>query len=66
MAEPRFNKGDLVMAKWPGSTLYFEGAVEDLNDVEYLVKFNDADESQLAIKYKDVVVRPCVLMVPTM
>ena len=58
-AERRFSTGDRVMAKWPGSPLYFEGEVEDYNDVQYLVKFDDPDESKLAIKYNDVGVRHC-------
>ncbi|XP_018010670.1 delta(14)-sterol reductase TM7SF2 [Hyalella azteca] len=54
MTERKFNIGERVRAKWPGSGLYFEGEIEDFNDIEYLVKFDDEDESKLAVKYRDV------------
>ncbi|KAF2364583.1 Ergosterol biosynthesis ERG4/ERG24 [Trinorchestia longiramus] len=57
MVERKFKTGQRVRAKWPGSSLYFEGQIEDWNDIEYLVKFDDPEESKLAIKYKDVAAR---------
>lgn len=42
------------MARWPRSSLYFAGTVQDFNDIEYLVRFDDEDQSELAIKFKDV------------
>ena len=58
----RFKVGDKVMAKWPKSNLMYNGKIIDMNDIEYLVEFEDEDESQLAIRYKDVVV--CIINVP--
>lgn len=54
MSDRRFAIGDRVLARWPGTTLYYQGEVEDFNDIEYLVAFQDEDQSKLAIKYKDV------------
>ncbi|XP_068210046.1 delta(14)-sterol reductase TM7SF2-like isoform X2 [Palaemon carinicauda] len=45
---------DRVMAKWPGSSLWFEGVIMDLNDIEYLVQFNDDGKSEYVIKHRDV------------
>lgn len=54
-AAPRlFDVGQKVMARWPKTSLYFKGEVLDFNDIEYLIRFDDEEKSELAIKYKDV------------
>ncbi|XP_064077443.1 delta(14)-sterol reductase TM7SF2-like isoform X3 [Macrobrachium nipponense] len=45
---------DRVMAKWPGSSLWFEGKIMDFNDIEYLVQFNDEGNSEYVLKHRDV------------
>ncbi|XP_045618286.1 delta(14)-sterol reductase TM7SF2 isoform X2 [Procambarus clarkii] len=51
---PKFKSNDRVMARWPGSSLWFEGTVIDLNDIAYQIRFNDPGQSEFVIKYKDV------------
>ena len=62
MPERKFQVGQMVMAKWPKSSLYFQGEIQDFNDIEYLVKFEDQDNSELAVKYKDVQVRAFLMV----
>ena len=54
--------GARVYARWPGSSLFYEGTVVDKNDIEYLVKFDDEDNSELPVKYKDVNVSKMTIM----
>ncbi|KAK7068659.1 hypothetical protein SK128_000005 [Halocaridina rubra] len=49
-----FKVNERVMAKWPGSTLWFEGVVVDLNDVEYQVRFNDEGQSEYVLRHREV------------
>lgn len=49
-----FKVKEKVMARWPGSSLWFEGTVMDFNDIEYQIMFNDEAKSEYVIKYKDV------------
>jgi len=53
----RFEVGDSVMAKWPGSSLYYEGIVKSYDNSEYLIRFNDSDESEYSVKYSHVRVK---------
>ncbi|RXG61828.1 Lamin-B receptor [Armadillidium vulgare] len=48
-----FDVGQKVMARWPKTSLYFSGEIIDFNDIEYLIRFDDEDKSELAVKYKD-------------
>ena len=50
----RFGVGEEVMARWPKTNLYYKGTIVDFNDIEYLVRFENSDESELAVKYRDV------------
>ena len=50
----KFATGDKVMAKWPKSELYFNGTVIDFNDIQYLVRFDDQDQSEYPIPYAQV------------
>lgn len=53
----KFAVNDRVMAKWPGSSLWFEGTVVDFNDIEYQIRFNDDGKSEYVLKLRDVKVR---------
>lgn len=53
----KFAVNDRVMAKWPKSSLWFEGTVVDLNDIEYQIRFNDEGRSEFVLKHRDVKVR---------
>lgn len=46
------------MARWPGSSLWFEGTIVDMNDREYQIQFTDEGQSEYVIKHKDVKVSP--------
>ena len=52
----RWNVGDKVMAKWPGSPLYFPAEIksfdEDANSFEVL--FNDGTEMDVLLKHVKV------------
>lgn len=50
----RFKVKDRVMARWPGSSLWFPGQVVDLNDIEYQIRFEDDANSEYVVKHKDV------------
>jgi len=50
----QFDVGDVVMAKWPKSSLYFDAVVKDFNESDYLVQFNDEEKSEYAVKYSYV------------
>ena len=58
---PRFKVDEEVMARWPGSSLWFRAWVVDLNDIEYQVRFDDQAQSEFVVRYKDVRVRKLVL-----
>ncbi|KAK4289445.1 hypothetical protein Pmani_037584 [Petrolisthes manimaculis] len=53
----KFNVKDKVMARWPGSSLWFEGTIVDLNDIEYQVRFTDEGKSEFVVKHRDVKLR---------
>ncbi|XP_071517108.1 delta(14)-sterol reductase TM7SF2-like isoform X2 [Panulirus ornatus] len=50
----KFEINDRVMARWPKSSLWFEGTVVDLNDIEYQIRFDDPGNSEYVIKFRDV------------
>lgn len=50
----KFKVNENVMARWPGSTLWFEASIMDLNDIEYQVQFKDDVSSEYVLKYRDV------------
>lgn len=50
----RFKLNEEVMARWPGSALWFRGWVVDFNDIEYQIRFDDDAQSEFVIRYKDV------------
>ncbi|KAG0700699.1 Lamin-B receptor [Chionoecetes opilio] len=49
-----FKVQEEVMARWPGSSLWFKGTVVDFNDIEYQVMFEDEAKSEYVIKHRDV------------
>lgn len=51
---PRFKINEEVMARWPGSALYFKGWIMDFNDIEYQIRFDDEAQTEFVVKYKDV------------
>lgn len=50
----KFKVNENVMARWPGSNLWFEASVVDFNDIEYQVMFKDDAKSEYVVKYRDV------------
>ncbi|XP_037801855.1 delta(14)-sterol reductase TM7SF2-like [Penaeus monodon] len=50
----KFKVNENVMARWPGSNLWFEASVVDFNDIEYQVMFKDDAKSEYVLKYRDV------------
>lgn len=50
----RFKINEEVMARWPGSALWFKGWVVDYNDIEYQIRFDDEPQSEFVLKYKEV------------
>ena len=52
---PSFKVGDEVMAKWPGSNLWFKSKILAVTEDEYKVRYTDGTEEE--IPKKDVMVR---------
>ncbi|XP_042875454.1 delta(14)-sterol reductase LBR-like isoform X2 [Penaeus japonicus] len=50
----KFKVNENVMARWPGSNLWFEASIVDFNDIEYQVMFKDDAKSEYVLKYRDV------------
>ena len=60
MPKTSFDIGEKVMAKWPGSSKYYDATVVSLADAKsrYVctVKFVDSDEMELEMKHGEVYV----------
>lgn len=57
----KFKVNENVMARWPGSNLWFEASIVDFNDIEYQVMFKDDAKSEYVLKYRDVKVSYCIM-----
>lgn len=51
MPSERFKVGDSVMAKWPGSSLYYRAKVRETFEKEYTVLFEEGTEYTINEKF---------------
>lgn len=56
----KFADGEVVMARWPGSVLYYEVQVASYDDVAHLYTVKYKDGTELALKESDIRVSACV------
>ncbi|NXC69633.1 LBR protein, partial [Anhinga anhinga] len=54
MPSRRFADGEVVMARWPGSVLYYEVQVTSYDDVSHLYTVKYIDGTELALKESDI------------
>lgn len=50
----RWAVGDKVMAKWPGSSLYFHAEIKDLDEVEEIAEVLFEDGTLMDVEFKSL------------